>query len=499
MHPDHDLEQFYTQSHLPGVPRPFHQLPPEERIDWGRKMEKAQFEAALKSGAFDEDRVSDFANCETEAAWRGWQAARAHTPQPTTQFEAWAKLHHYDLTRCSHEPYAAYRSDLTNAALAGWRGANGETAPQAPSVPVELSGVKEALEGGDGFWRTCSGCHETEDGHDVGHYPFSDVLNCTLGGGCSECGGLGAVWDNTDYDDMAEFCERWMASAEQFEEWWHEGAHPFRNVGGTKDLQLTQEMARSIWDAARATAPQPDHYQQLLGVAYVVLGCLAANGVDIPERFLGAFSDPDSVENPLELLPCDFSPARVVRAAVEGAALTDERAAIEELRNIANAKRFDHEMFADDTEFADWAQSRARHTLVHVTAPESSVPMELNCPSCAEPHVDIGEWATRPHKTHQCQKCGREWRPFAYTTVGIAPQATFECAARKNKVDALHIWEASRATAMEEAAQTALSKLKDLTTEMEGYSYFGSNPGVKEDDYDDVADAIRALAKGESE
>lgn len=28
------------------------------------------------------------------------------------------------------------------------------------------------------------------------------------------------------------------------------------------------------------------------------------------------------------------------------------------------------------------------------------------------------------------------------------------------------------------------------TTEMEGYAYFGSNPGIKEDDYEDVADAI---------
>lgn len=35
--------------------------------------------------------------------------------------------------------------------------------------------------------------------------------------------------------------------------------------------------------------------------------------------------------------------------------------AAKELENIANAKRFDRECFADDTEFADWAQSRARH------------------------------------------------------------------------------------------------------------------------------------------
>jgi hypothetical protein len=28
------------------------------------------------------------------------------------------------------------------------------------------------------------------------------------------------------------------------------------------------------------------------------------------------------------------------------------------------------------------------------------------------------------------------------------------------------------------------------TREMEGYSYYGSNPGISEDDYDDVAESI---------
>lgn len=31
------------------------------------------------------------------------------------------------------------------------------------------------------------------------------------------------------------------------------------------------------------------------------------------------------------------------------------------------------------------------------------------------------------------------------------------------------------------------------TQEMEGYSYYGSNPGIKEDDYEDVADDLMAL------
>ncbi|MGF0333509.1 hypothetical protein [Ectopseudomonas toyotomiensis] len=70
------------------------------------------------------------------------------------------------------------------------------------SSPVELVGVSEVLAEGHGFWRTCSGCHETEDGHPVGSYAYSSVLQCSLGSGCSECGGLGATWDNTDYDEV---------------------------------------------------------------------------------------------------------------------------------------------------------------------------------------------------------------------------------------------------------------------------------------------------------
>lgn len=64
-----------------------------------------------------------------------------------------------------------------------------------------------------------------------------------------------------------------------------------------------------------------------------------------------------------------------LRAAVAGpagyaswqAAATAERSrrgqAERELRNIAEAKRFDRERFDNDTSFADWAQSRARHAL----------------------------------------------------------------------------------------------------------------------------------------
>lgn len=49
-----------------------------------------------------------------------------------------------------------------------------------------------------------------------------------------------------------------------------------------------------------------------------------------------------------------------------------------------------------------------------------SAPMELYCPECGNRHIDRGVWATpeRPHRTHACETCGNEWRPFPYATVG---------------------------------------------------------------------------------
>lgn len=73
----------------------------------------------------------------------------------------------------------------------------------ADGLPIELRGIAEAIGNGGGFWRSCSGCHESNKGMATG--PFSETIKCHLGVGCSECGGIGAIWDTTDYDAMADF------------------------------------------------------------------------------------------------------------------------------------------------------------------------------------------------------------------------------------------------------------------------------------------------------
>lgn len=47
------------------------------------------------------------------------------------------------------------------------------------------------------------------------------------------------------------------------------------------------------------------------------------------------------------------------------------------------------------------------------------IPMLLWCPDCCLAHIDEGEWATRPHKTHRCEHCSHEWRPANVPTVGV--------------------------------------------------------------------------------
>lgn len=64
--------------------------------------------------------------------------------------------------------------------------------------------IAEVMDEGDGHWRVCTGCQEGVDGYvSWRDYPFNKVFRCQPGGGCRECGGLGVIWDNNDYGQMA--------------------------------------------------------------------------------------------------------------------------------------------------------------------------------------------------------------------------------------------------------------------------------------------------------
>jgi len=69
---------------------------------------------------------------------------------------------------------------------------------------------------------------------------------------------------------------------------------------------------------------------------------------------------------------CEFSshifPAAALATSDPTAANDHLPDLLAELQNIANAKRFSREHFADDSAFCDWAQSRARAAIARATS-----------------------------------------------------------------------------------------------------------------------------------
>ena len=57
----------------------------------------------------------------------------------------------------------------------------------------------------------------------------------------------------------------------------------------------------------------------------------------------------------------------------------------------------------------------------HATPPRSAQPepMVIFCPECKAQHIDLGEWATKPHRKHLCHSCGHVWKPHDHATVGV--------------------------------------------------------------------------------
>jgi len=106
--------------------------------------------------------------------------------------------------------------------------------PPAVAEPVELMGVREEIAEGSGFWRECSGCYDTEDGHPTQNYAYSKVFGCSLGNGCSECGGIGAVWDNTDYQAMARDWDK------------DDGAAPALNPSKVRDTADSEDLETAL-------------------------------------------------------------------------------------------------------------------------------------------------------------------------------------------------------------------------------------------------------------
>jgi len=179
---------------------------------------------------------------------------------------AWPKGN--DMARPTDEELEAMAADLEENAI--W-GLHREAVAMLRACKGRVR-VKN-IEPDDGFWNSCSGCHETNEGAETGFYPYSPDFQCYIGAGCRECGGIGAVWDNADYSDItspASYHGEWdMDESEHSvliyslkQDGWHKG-EPFM----VNDVTIRIENANgSNHDlgliAARILAalePAPDH------------------------------------------------------------------------------------------------------------------------------------------------------------------------------------------------------------------------------------------------
>jgi len=100
------------------------------------------------------------------------------------------------------EAKAAAEADYTSRI----RSALVATPPAEPDFAASIAETitEECAAGAACGWRSCTGCHETNEGAETGHYPYSKMFGCHVGSGCSECGGLGVVWEHWSEDSLNE-------------------------------------------------------------------------------------------------------------------------------------------------------------------------------------------------------------------------------------------------------------------------------------------------------
>ena len=153
-----------------------------------------QIEKATKEQGFDSFQDADSGMCQAKRIIR---AALTPSDQPKCAMCLGDKV--VDGETCSRCGGIGFRTSTPAAPP------KGEAEKVDPLFEGLAAQVRELISEGDGSWQPCTGCHETEDGQNVHGFPYSPALQSLIGSGCRECGGIGAVWDNTDYEEYASF------------------------------------------------------------------------------------------------------------------------------------------------------------------------------------------------------------------------------------------------------------------------------------------------------
>lgn len=176
-----------------------------------------------------------------------------------TKLVSTATLLHQNSVGCAINHYGSdfelhglpgWLADAENDIVAGKQAIS--ALPHAEAEPIDAERIREVIKEGSANgsaagWRSCTGCHETNEGAETGHYPYSKAFGCYVGAGCSECGGIGVIWEHWSkeaLDDMARdlALPRAGVSEEMVDAAWNKGKH-LRMTGRPSDFRQVLEAA----------------------------------------------------------------------------------------------------------------------------------------------------------------------------------------------------------------------------------------------------------------
>lgn len=212
-----------------------------------------------------------------------------------------------------------------------------------------------------------------------------------------------------------------------------------RDYGGGEDLAPVKSIRAALEAAKVAQEPVQLVPDNCTGAAYVMeFGTLHINK-DGTGHFVFDEDKPEHGDDRCVRLSADdlnefrhlFTTGRFTSPPVKPDAVAQEPVAWQVVQTLSDGS-LRTEIYTDQKYAVYKAETAMGVAIVkplHTSPPVKPdavpppYPVQINCPKCDVLHIDEGEWATRPHKTRQCQGCGHEWRPFEYPTVGVKPDA----------------------------------------------------------------------------
>lgn len=166
--------------------------------------------------------------------------------------------------------------------------------------------------------------------------------------------------------------------------------------GASADCGGTTEKCANCWEVERRLG---DYLKSDKGRRFVLDAVAKNNGRDVSVGF--------SIED-ADVLRYDDNHVSVM---LSGSARIVTGSAVDDHKRVQVASRLT----------LGWARVIRDRLDAHLAPGGSDVPipMLLNCPACGARHVDVGRFATEPHRVHVCQGCGQHFQPALVPTIGV--------------------------------------------------------------------------------